>query len=107
MPLPPSLTDRYRSLIFLVDVEDGAVFVEGYVEGFGFFYEDVGELIFLGQEYGLKFHHFQDGQEGYDHGVAGGAGFEELDEADGGGVAREDLGAELGDHLGYGEDVVG
>src|SRR5467141_4156616 len=34
-------------LVFLVDVEDGAVFVEGYVEGFGFFYEDVGELIFL------------------------------------------------------------
>ena len=24
-------------LVFLVDVEDGAVFVEGYVEGFGFF----------------------------------------------------------------------
>jgi hypothetical protein len=46
--LPPSLTDRYRSLIFLVDVEDGAVFVEGYVEGFGFFDEDVSELIFLG-----------------------------------------------------------
>ena len=23
-------------LIFLVDVEDGAVFVEGYIEGFGF-----------------------------------------------------------------------
>ena len=23
-------------LVFLVDVEDGAVFVEGYVEGFGF-----------------------------------------------------------------------
>jgi hypothetical protein len=35
-------------LVFLVDVEDGAVFVEGYVEGFGFFDEDVGELIFLG-----------------------------------------------------------
>src|SRR5579859_2093275 len=35
-------------LVFLVDVEDGAVFVEGYVEGFGFFYEYVGELIFLG-----------------------------------------------------------
>ena len=35
-------------LVFLVDVEDGAVFVEGYVEGFGFFYEDVSELVFLG-----------------------------------------------------------
>jgi hypothetical protein len=34
-------------LVFLVDVEDGAVFVEGYVEGFGLFDEDVGELIFL------------------------------------------------------------
>ena len=94
-------------MIFGVDVEDGAVFVEGYVEGFGFFYEDVGELIFLSQEYGLEFDHFQDGQEGYDHGVAGGAGFEELDEADGGGVAGEDLRAELGDHLGYSEDIVG
>ena len=35
-------------LVFLVDVEDGAVFVEGYVEGFGLFDEDVGELVFLG-----------------------------------------------------------
>ncbi len=113
VPVPPRLSDYYLLitdyflLIFLVDVEDGAVFVEGYVEGFGFFYENVGELIFLGQQYGLELHHFEDGQEGYDHGVAGGAGFEELDEADGGGVARKDLAAELGDHLGYGEDVVG
>lgn len=44
MPVPR----RAELLVFLVDVEDGAVFVEGYVEGFGFFYEDVGELIFLG-----------------------------------------------------------
>ena len=29
------ITDNFL-LIFLVDVEDGAVFVEGYVEGFGF-----------------------------------------------------------------------
>ena len=45
-------------LVFLVDVEDGAIFVEGYVEGFSFFHENVGELIFLGQQYGLEFHHF-------------------------------------------------
>ena len=44
MPVP----QRAELLVFLVDVEDGAVFVEGYVEGFGFFYEDVGELVFLG-----------------------------------------------------------
>jgi len=55
----------------------------------------------------LELDHFEDGEEGYDHGVAGGAGFEELDEADGVGVAAEDLGAELGDHLGHSEDVVG
>ena len=34
-------------LVFLVDVEDGAVFVESYVEGFSFFDEDVAELVFL------------------------------------------------------------
>ena len=38
--------------------------------------------------------------------MAGGAGFEELDEADGAGVAGEDLAAELRDHLGDGEGVV-
>jgi hypothetical protein len=97
----------YSLLVFLVDVEDGAVFVEGYVESFGFFYEDVGELFFLDEPDSLELDHFEDGEEGYDHGVAGGAGFEELDEAYGGGIAGEDLRAELGDHLCYGEDVVG
>ena len=52
---------REELLVFLVDVEDGAVFVEGYVEGFGFFYEDVGELVFLGEENGLELDHFEDG----------------------------------------------
>jgi hypothetical protein len=47
-PLAPLLHSLRCLLVFLVDVEDGAVFVEGYVERFGFFYEDVGELIFLG-----------------------------------------------------------
>ncbi len=55
---------------------------------------------------GLELDHFEDGEEGDDHGVAGGAGFEEFDEADGVGVAREDLAAELGDHLRDGEDFV-
>ena len=93
-------------LVFLIDGEDGAVGVEGDVEGFGLFDEDVGELFFLGEGYGLEFDHFEDGEEGDDHGVAGGAGFEEFDEADGAGVAREDLTAELRDHLGYREGIV-
>ena len=45
---PISGASPIELLIFGVDVEDGAVFVEGHVEGFGFFDEDVGELIFLG-----------------------------------------------------------
>ena len=55
---------------------------------------------------GLELDHFEHGEEGDDHGVTGGAGFEELDEADGVGVAGEDLAAELGDHLGNGEGFV-
>src|SRR5208282_293453 len=96
---------RRRLLVFGVDAE-GAGGVEGGVEGFGFFDQDVGELFFLVEGDGLELDHFQEGQEGDDHGVAGGAGFEEFDEADGGGFAREDAAAELGDHLGYGEFFV-
>src|SRR5215469_9422900 len=93
-------------LILLVDGEDGAVGIESDVEGFGFLDEDVGELFFLGEGYRLQFDHFEDGQERYDHGVTRRAGVEEVDEADGAGVAREDLAAELRDHLGDGESVV-
>ncbi len=57
--------------------------IEGYVEGFGFLDEDVAKLFFLDKEDGLELDHFEDGEEGDDHGVAGGAGFEELNEADG------------------------
>jgi hypothetical protein len=47
-------------LVFLVDGADGAGFVEGDVEGFGFFYEDVGELFFLDEGHGLELDHFED-----------------------------------------------
>ena len=76
----------YILLVFGVDAE-GAGIVKGYVEGFGFLDENLAELFFLEQRYGLEFHHFEDGQNGNDHGVAGGAGLEELNEADRIGVA--------------------
>jgi hypothetical protein len=47
-------------LIFGVDAE-GAGGVEGGVEGFGFFDEDVGELFFLVEGDGLELDHFEEG----------------------------------------------
>jgi hypothetical protein len=51
----------------------------------------------------LQLDHFEDGQEGDDHGVARRAGFEEADEINAGIVAGKDLAAQLGDHLSHGE----
>src|SRR5271165_468078 len=93
---------RASSLILGVDAE-GARFVEGDVEGFGFFNDDFAELLFLGEEDRLELDHFEDGKEGHDHGVAGGAGFEELHEAYGIVGAGEDLTPQLGNHLRDGE----
>jgi hypothetical protein len=47
-------------LVFGVDAE-GAGFVEGGVEGFGFFDEDFAELFFLREGDGLELDHFEDG----------------------------------------------
>src|SRR5258708_32657969 len=113
VPVPPRLSDYYLLitdyflLIFLVDVEDGAVFVEGYVEGLGFFYENVGELIFLGQQYGLELHHFEDGQEGYDHGVAGGGGLGRVGGGCGGGGGPGGVGGGFGEYFGLRGSGVG
>ena len=92
-------------LILGVDAE-GTGFVEGYVEALCFLDQDFAELFFLDEEDGLELDHFKDREESDDHGVAGGAGFEELNEADGIVGAGEDLAAKLGDHLRDGEEFV-
>jgi len=92
-------------LVFGVDAE-GAGVVEGGVEGFGALDEDVAELFLLGQCDGLELDHFKDSEKRDDHGVTRGAGFEELNEADGIVGAGEDLAAKLSDHLGDGEDFM-
>jgi hypothetical protein len=92
-------------LVFGVDAE-GAGVVESDIKGFGFFDEDFAELLFLREADGLKLNHFQNSQEGDDHGVTRRASLKELNEADGTGVAGEDLATELGNHLRDGEDFV-
>src|SRR6516164_7576053 len=61
--------------------------------------DNVAKLLFLGEAHRLKFNHFEDGKKRDDHGVTRGAGFEELNEAYGTGVASENLRAKLSDHL--------
>src|SRR5580704_5732671 len=51
---------RFGLRVFGVDAE-GAVFVEGVVEGLGLFDKDVAELFFLDQSYGLELNHFEHG----------------------------------------------
>src|SRR6266481_4465097 len=54
----------------------------------------------------LHLDHFEHGEKGDNHGVARRASLEETDEVDGVVVAGQDLRAELGHHLRYGEFFV-
>jgi len=56
---------------------------------------DFAELFFLDHGDSLHLDHFEDGEEGDDHGVARRASLEETDEVDGVVVAGQDLRAEL------------
>jgi len=93
-------------LILLVDLADTALLVEDQIEHLVLAKKDSAKLLFLHEGDGLELDHFEDREEGHDHGVARGAGFEELDEIESVVFAGEDLRAELSDHLRDGEFLV-
>src|SRR5262249_31623618 len=92
--------------VLLVDHPDFALFVENRVEGFGFAKEDFAELFFLDDGDSLELDHFENCEDGDDHGVTRTARFDKADESDAGIVAGENLAAQLNDHLGDGERFV-
>src|SRR5215467_14297242 len=89
--------------VFLVDHFNFALFVEDGVEGFGLPQHDFAELLFLEDGHGLQLYHFEHGEKGDDHGVARRTSFKEAHQIYAGIVARQNLAAQLSDHLRYRE----
>jgi hypothetical protein len=105
-PTPTDVSPARLLLILLVNLADAALLVKNYVEHLVLAEKDSAKLLFLHEGDGLELNHFEYRQEGHDHGVARGAGFEKLDEIQGVVFAGQDLGAQLGDHLRDGEFFV-
>src|SRR3984957_13908704 len=80
-PTPSDGAAARLLLILLVDLADAALLVKDHIEHLVLAKKDSAKLLFLHEGDGLELHHFQDGEEGDNHGVARRAGFEKLDEA--------------------------
>src|SRR6202162_2855962 len=78
-------------LILLIDLADAALLVKDHIEHLVLAKKNSAKLLFLHEGDGLELDHFEDREEGDDHGVARGAGFEELDEIERVVFAGEDL----------------
>ena len=89
----------------LLDLGHGVWAGEDGVEHFVFAETDVFEQVGLDEQDGLHADHFENGEQGDDHGVFGFAGFEEFDQRDGI-VGRDQAMAEAVHHLRDGDLIV-